>query len=216
MKVLMLMEQFHFDSLFFFPDFRVLNCPSRMGIGVVNLFFLAAFVFSNPAPGTWGHQISTLQKNPLAGVFEDVSHKVVERAVANPKTDIEIVQEYLDRKVVEEKVRETWGQLMTSTPRAVTETNTRAGKRVTFENTGQLSLKEAFQYMQFYPLLYGEETKPTEFRVPIGADEQRFKLANEAGGTFSLKAVRQAVGKLIFLISRVHLIHCPTPISKTP
>jgi len=161
-----------------------------MGVGVVNLFFLAAFVFLNRAADTSGHQISTLQENPLAGVFEDVSHKVVERAVANPKTDIEIVQEYLDRKVVEEKVRETWGQLMTSTPRAVTETNTRAGKRVTFENTGQLSLKEAFQYMQFYPLLYGEETKPTEFRVPIGDDEQRFKLANEAGGTFSLKAVR--------------------------
>ena len=87
-----------------------------MGVGVVNLFFLAAFVFLNSAPDTAGHQISTLQENPFAGVFEDVSHKVVERAVANPKTDIEIVQEYLDRKVVEEKVRETWGQLMTSTP----------------------------------------------------------------------------------------------------
>ena len=189
-----------------------------MGVGVVNLFFLAAFVFLNRAPDTSGHQISTLQENPLAGVFEDVSHKVVERAVANPKTDIEIVQEYLDRKVVEEKVRETWGQLMTSTPKAVTETNTRDGKRVTFKNTGQLSLKEAFQYMQFYPLLYGEETKPTEFRVPIGADEQRFKLANEAGGTFSLKAVRSGGRQVVDLsvISRVHLIHCLTPISKIP
>ena len=87
MKAFLLMEQF----LFFFSDFRVLNCPSRMGVGVVNLFFLAAFVFLNSAPDTAGHQISTLQENPFAGVFEDVSHKVVERAVANPKTDIEIV-----------------------------------------------------------------------------------------------------------------------------
>ena len=160
-----------------------------MGADVVNLCFLAASLFSNHAIYASGFQVdTTLQGNHFT--LKDVSHKVMERAVANPRSDSEIVQEYLDRKVVEEKIRRSWDQLMSNPPGAVTEIDRPEGKLVTFGNTGALSLKQVFQFMQFYPLLYGGESKPTEFHVSVGTETQKFKLRNKPDGTFTLNAVR--------------------------
>ncbi|XP_078357676.1 uncharacterized protein LOC144642570 [Oculina patagonica] len=161
-----------------------------MGAGVVVLFFLAAFFFWNPVIYTWGFRVrlTVLQSNRLATDVEGVSQEVGKRAVVDPR---DVVQKALDRAVVEEKVRKIWDQLKLDPPKAVTETDTPGGgKRVTFEKTGEISLKEAFQFMQFYPLLYGEEKKPTEFYVPIGSEDQKFKLTSQTDGTFSLHAVR--------------------------
>ena len=168
-----------------------------MGVGVVILFSLAAFFFWNPVIYTWGFRVrvTVLHSNRLTSDFKGVSHEVGKRAVVDPR---DVVQEALDRAVVEEKVRESWDQLKQDPPKAVTETDIPGGgKRVTFEKTGEISLKEAFQFMQFYPLLYGEETTPTEFHVPIGSEDQKFKLTSQADGTFSLHAIRtdEATGR---------------------
>ena len=190
-----------------------------MGVGVVNLLFTAAFVLLNPVAHTWGLRARVkLQNNGLSTELSDVSHELIQKTVKDPNdktieealdreviggnlnkktvvnpasTDRDVVQKYLDRKVVEEKIKEKWEQLKKGSPKAVTEEAIkRAGKLVTFERSGQISLKEAFQFMQYYPLLYGEEKHPTEFRVPIGSEFQKFKLANKPDGTFSLKAIR--------------------------
>ena len=158
-----------------------------MGGRVVALLFLGAVLFMNPAFNALG--------SPDRVILQDVadsnyfSHKVFTRSVVD--TDRETVQTYLDRAVVGEKVRKNWNQLKEDPPKAVTETDIPgAGKLVTFENTGELSLKQAFQFMQFYPLLFGKETKPTEFHVPIGSEIKKFKITGKTDGTFSLHAVR--------------------------
>lgn len=185
------------------------------------MLFTAAFVLLNPVAHTWGSGLRArvkLQNNGLSTELSDVSHELIQKTVKDPNdktieealdreviggnlnkktvvnpasTDKDVVQKYLDRKVVEEKIKEKWEQLKKGSPKAVTEEAIkRAGKLVTFERSGQISLKEAFQFMQYYPLLYGEEKHPTEFRVPIGSEFQKFKLANKPDGTFSLKAIR--------------------------
>ena len=157
----------------------------------VALFSTAAFLFLNPLIYTWGFRArATPQEDGLATEFKHVSHELVQRTVVANR-DRKTVQEALDKEVVGKKVRISWDQLKTVSPKAVTETAVPgAGKLVTFEKTGGISLKEAFQFMQFYPILYGEETHPTEFHVPIGKKIHKFKLSSKPDGTFSLKAIR--------------------------
>ena len=157
----------------------------------VALFSTAAFLFLNPLIYTWGFRArATSQEDGLATEFKHVSHELVQRTVVANR-DRKTVQEALDKEVVGKKVRISWDQLKTVSPKAVTETAVPgAGKLVTFEKTGGISLKEAFQFMQFYPILYGEETHPTEFHVPIGKKIHKFKLSSKTDGTFSLKAIR--------------------------
>lgn len=188
------------------------------------MLFTAAFVLLNPVAHTWGLRARVkLQNNGLSTELSDVSHELIQKTVKDPNdktieealdreviggnlnkktvvnpasTDKDVVQKYLDRKVVEEKIKEKWEQLKKGSPKAVTEEAIkRAGKLVTFERSGQISLKEAFQFIQYYPLLYGEEKHPTEFRVPIGSEFQKFKLANKPDGTFSLKAIRSGAAQ---------------------
>ena len=61
--------------------------------------------------------------------------------------------------------------------------------RVKFEKSGMVTLKEAFQFMKFYPVLYGSESRPTIYEIPIGSQFQTFKLRNKVGGTFFLTRV---------------------------
>ena len=164
---------------------------------MVILFFLAAFSLGNPVINAWKFdvRVTVLLSNRLVTDYKGVLYDVGKRAVPDPR---DVVQKALDRAVVEEKVRKSWDQLKEGPPKAVTEKNTPGGgKLVTFEKTGKITLKEAFQFMQFYPLLYGEEKKPTEFHVPIGGEDQKFKLTSQTDGTFSLHAVRtdEATGK---------------------
>lgn len=158
----------------------------------MTLLFTAAFVLLNPVTHTWGLRARVkLQNNGLSTEVSDVSHELIQKTVKDPNdktieealdreviggnlnkktvvnpasTDRDVVQKYLDRKVVEEKIKERWEQLKKGSPKAVTEEAIkRAGKLVTFERSGQISLKEAFQFMQYYPLLYGEENIPLNF-----------------------------------------------------
>lgn len=169
-----------------------LHRPSTMGVRVVALLIFAALLLSsNTALNAWGLLDDViLQGNRLVTVYKDVSDELVERSVVG-LTDEQMVQKHLDIAVVQEKVKRSWDQLKTGPTKTVTETTTKTGgKKVTFEKTNAITLKEAFQFMQFYPLLYGDEKSSTEFRVPIGSDYYTFKLANKRDGTFSLKAVR--------------------------
>jgi len=179
-----------FTSVLMFYRFQ-LHRPSSMGVRVVAFLFLVGLLLSNAALHAWGLLDDViLRDNRLVAIYKDVSDELVERSVVDP-ADEQTVQEYLDRAVVQEKVKRSWNQLKAGAPKTVTETTTPGGgKQVTFEKTGVISLKGVFQFMQYYPLLYGKETNPTEFKVPIGSDDYTFKLANKGDGTFSLHAVR--------------------------
>lgn len=109
-----------------------------------------------------------------------------------PDPDRQTIQDALDRELVRRGIQKLWDGLKNTSPKVVTETEIPGkGKRVKFAKSKSISLGEAFQFMQFYPLIYGEEKEPTEFDLPIAGEIQKFKLANEKGGTFSLKAIRK-------------------------
>ena len=143
-----------------------------MGFGVVALFFLAAFLLSN---------VIIYTRGTLGGS---------QKAEVNPAR--ELVQKFLDSAVVGDYVRKGFSELKlkTSLPKPVTETEKpRGGKLVKFGSSEEISLKQAFNFMNFYPLLYEQEQYPTEFEIPIGKQMEKFQLTKKPDGTFSLEAV---------------------------
>ena len=140
-----------------------------MGFGVVALFFLAAFLLSN---------IIICTRGTLGGSQE---------AEVNP--DRALVQKFLDRAVAGDYVRRGFSELKlkTSLPKPVTETEKSGrGKLVKFGSSEEISLKQAFNFMNFYPFLYKQEQYPTEFEIPIGKQIAKFQLTKKPDGTFSL------------------------------
>lgn len=81
-----------------------------------------------------------------------------------------MVQKALDRAVVRHFVRKGYKELKTASPKTITETDRPGrGKLVKFESSDQISLKQAFNFMRYYPVLYEQETEyATEFEIPIG------------------------------------------------
>ena len=156
------------------------------------LFISAALFFFNPIIPTWGFRSRVAwQENRVASDFKHVSHGLVLRTMV-PDPDRQTIQDALDRELVRRGIQKLWDGLKNTSPKVVTETDIPGkGKRVKFAKSKSISLGEAFQFMQFYPLIYGEENEPTEFDLPIAGEIQKFKLANEKGGTFSLKAIRK-------------------------
>ena len=143
-----------------------------MGFGVVALFFLAAFLLSN---------VIICTRGTLGGSQE---------AEVNPARAL--VQKFLDRAVVGDYVSKRFSELKlkTSLPKPVTEAEKpRGGKLVKFGSSEEISLKQAFNFMNFYPLLYEQEQYPTEFEIPIGKQMEKFQLTKKPDGTFSLEAV---------------------------
>ena len=163
-----------------------------MGTSAVALFISAALFFFNPIIPTWGFRSRVAwQENRVASDFKHVSHGLVQRTMV-PDPDRQTIQDALDRELVRRGIQKLWDGLKNTSPKVVTETDIPGrGKRVKFAKSKSISLGEAFQFMQFYPLIYGEENEPTEFDLPIAGEIQKFKLANEKGGTFSLKAIRK-------------------------
>ena len=106
---------------------------------------------------------------------------------ADDRTEI---QRALDVAIVKDHMERRWqthindGEITQSVQR----TGGEIGKHFRFETTGDLRLKDVFHLKQFYPLLFGDETSPTYFDVPIGADYQRFRLENRPRGKFSISA----------------------------
>ena len=103
------------------------------------------------------------------------------RAEIQRALDAAIVKDYIQRKF-QTYIDE--GKITKRVQRAGGE----RGKHFKFQTTSDLRLKEVFHLMQFYPLLFGGETSPTYFDVPIGADFQRFRLENRPRGKFSISA----------------------------
>ena len=140
-----------------------------MGIGVVALFFSAAFFFTSAI--------------------------ICARAtVGGPQADMRVmVQKALDRAVVRHFVRKGYKELKTASPKTITETDRPGrGKLVKFESSDQISLKQAFNFMGYYPVLYEQETEyATEFEIPIGEQIEKFKLKNKQDGTFSLEVISE-------------------------
>ena len=135
-----------------------------MGVG---LFFSASFLLSNVIICTSG-TTPALRKARL------------------------LVQKFLDRAIVAQDLTTRFSKLKTVSPKIITETDRLGrGKLVKFESSNQLYLKEAFHFMHFYPLIYGQEQLPTEFEIPVGKQTAKLKLTNKPDGSFSLKAIRK-------------------------
>lgn len=157
----------------------------------MTLLVFAALLLSNTALNAWGLLDDViLQGNCLVTIYKDVSDELVERSVLPPVVK-NVVQRYLDKAVVQQKVTRSWDHLKTVLPKTVRETTTLQGeKRVTVLKTNAITLGQTLQFVQFYPLLYGHEKIATRFEVPIGSDYYTLKVANKGEGTFSLSALR--------------------------
>ncbi|XP_068680311.1 uncharacterized protein [Montipora foliosa] len=104
-----------------------------------------------------------------------------DRAEIQRALDVAIVKDYIERQW---QMHINDGEITQSVQR----TGGERGNHFRFETAGDLRLKDVFHLMQFYPLLFGDETSPTYFDVPIGADYQRFRLENRPRGKFSISA----------------------------
>ena len=142
-----------------------------MGVGVVALFFSAAFFFTN---------VIICARATVGGPQANMDPKRL------------MVQKALDRAVVRHFVRKVYKELTTVSPQIITETvKPGRGKVVKFEPTNQMTLKEAINFMRLHPVVYEQEEYLTEFEMPIGEQEEKFKLTSKPDGTFSLEAVRE-------------------------
>ena len=113
-----------------------------------------------------------------------------------PTAQRQEIQRALDAAIVKDYIQKQWQRSIGNgeiTQRDQT-TGSETGKHVRFETAGNLRLKDAFSFMQYYPLLYGDETHPSYFEVPIGSGYQRFRLTNRAGNQFSIDAERTIAG----------------------
>lgn len=141
-------------------------------------------VFHNPVSCDhtlpWGH--------PFNSSTVKSAKQVLKRTIS--KADRNEIQKYLDIAIVKDFMLQKRKSLIREGK--ITETvKTIGGEKrrvVKFKRTGDLRLKEAFHFMQYYPLIYGKETNPIYFDVPIGSEYQRFRLRNRANGKFSVKA----------------------------
>ena len=120
--------------------------------------------------------------NSFYDVLKETEH-LRKRAIG---PDRDLVEEALFRELVKRQIIINWITL-TGTPGAVDDDI--SVPRVKFEKSGMVTLKEAFQFMKFYPVLYGSESRPTIYEIPIGSQFQTFKLRNKVDGTFSLTRV---------------------------
>lgn len=114
--------------------------------------------------------------------------------VGGPQANMRVmVQKALDRAVVRHFVRKGYKELKTASPKTIAETDRPGrGKLVKFESSDQISLKQAFNFMGYYPVLYEQETEyATEFEIPIGEQIEKFKLKNKQDGTFSLEVISE-------------------------
>ena len=118
----------------------------------------------------------------------NMAHQALKRVLT--VADREEIQRALDRAIVKNYVERKWTQSIRDgeITETIQRTGAEEGKHVRFEKVGDLRLKEVFNFMQYYPLLYGGETKPTYFDVPIGSEYQKFKVTHRAGGKFSISA----------------------------
>ena len=126
--------------------------------------------------------IKFLEKNFYI-VLKETQHRPVKRTV---DPDRNLVQEALDRELVKQQIRIKW---ITFTETHGTVEIDTSVQRVKFERSGEITLKEAFQFMTFYPVLYGEESRPTIFEISIGSQLEKFKLQNKMDGAFTLTQV---------------------------
>ena len=112
----------------------------------------------------------------------------VRATVGIPQALRAIVQKSLDRAVVRDFLRK-------GMPKTIIETDIPGrGKVVKFGSSDQIVLKQAFNYLRFYPVLYEKEQNPTQFEIPMGQQIAKFKLTNRPHGTFLLEAIREGEG----------------------
>jgi len=112
----------------------------------------------------------------------------VRATVGIPQALRAIVQKSLDRAVVRDFLRK-------GMPKTMTETDIPGrGKVVKFGSSDQTVLKQAFNYLHFYSVLYEKEQNPTQFEIPIGQEIAKFKLTNRPHGPFLLEGIREGDG----------------------
>ena len=143
-------------------------------------------------PVSFGHTVQNA--HPLYHGAVNNAHQALRRTV----TTVDEIQRNLDIAIVKDYVQRKWQESISKgeIKETVQTTGGEIGKHVRFETVGDIRLKEAFHFMQYYPLLSGGETNPTYFEVPIGTEYQKFKLTNKAGGKFSISAEHTTSGGL--------------------
>ena len=141
-------------------------------------FFTLLLLLTHALPPRKTSSHDKVLGNNFYKVLKETQHRPVKRTV---DPDRSLVQEALDQELVKHQIRIKW-ITFTETPGTV-EIDTSV-PRVKFERSGEITLKEAFQFMTFYPVLYGEESRPT-----IGSQFEKFKLQTKMDGTFTLTQV---------------------------
>ena len=137
----------------------------------------------------------------------------VRATVGVPQALRAVVQKSMDRAVVRDFLRKGM---------PITETHIPGrGKVFKFGSSDQIVLKQAFNHLHFYPVVYEKEQNPTQFEIPIGQKIATFKLTNRPHGPFSLKVIREGNGvehDLSNLQETVEFLSDPTlplPLRKT-
>ena len=129
------------------------------------------------APTLLGKQILKDAKadgNHFHLVSKETQQRASKKSV-DPERDL--VKEALDKEMVKAKIREKWKTLTGANGPVEVDTSV---PRVRFGNSRALTLKEAFQFLKFYPVLLGEEARPTNFEIPIGTgNPKKFKLKKQ-------------------------------------
>lgn len=88
------------------------------------------------------------------------------------------VKDALARAVVEEKVKVNWEDLKMATPPVFTESAGPPRTVVFNAKSGDITLKEVFHLLQFFPLLYSE-TDRVSFKIPVDGKTITLKLQNK-------------------------------------
>ena len=110
------------------------------------------------------------------------SHTIiyVRATVGVPQASRAIIQKSLYSAVVRDFLRKEMSKTITEKDMPG------RGKVVKFESSYQIVLKQVFNYMHHYPVVYEKERNPTQFEIPIGQQIAKFKLSNTL-----LKAIRE-------------------------
>ena len=110
------------------------------------------------------------------------SHTIiyVRATVGVPQASRAIIQKSLYSAVVRDFLRKEMSKTITEKDMPG------RGKVVKFESSYQIVLKQVFNYMHHYPVVYEKERNPTQFEIPIGQQIAKFKLSDTL-----LKAIRE-------------------------
>ena len=162
-------------------------------------FLLAIFLIYNDIeakslsiPRISVHHKSSIPENLDRGFTKDqysLSKRAEKRSSVTTQEQ-EKVQKYLLRAVVQSKIRKKWQKLTKGG--FITEELTTDNKMVTFAQKNHMAVKDVFQYLQYFPLLYEDVTAPITFQIPVDGEMMKVRMEHGTGvneGKFTAKHI---------------------------